>query len=136
MYAARSVASSQRQRIRSAGLKRLALFGFAALLVLLFVGFAIAQGLGHPSVASGDVAKIENAPPGQGTISEKQLEHAVEIAAAAGGVKPVPKPGTEKYEELQKTALGELLQTVWIEGLAEEMGFSASEKEIEEELKK
>lgn len=136
MYAALSVASSQRQRIQSAGLKRLALLGFAALLVLLFVGFAIAEGIGHPSVASGDIAKIEDAPPGQGTISEKQLEHAVEIAAASSGVKSVPKPGTEKYEELQKAALGELLQTVWILGLAEEMGFSVSEKEIEEELEK
>src|SRR5690349_19759729 len=121
MYAARSVASSQRQRIQSAGLKRLALLGFAALLVLLFVGFAIAEGIGHPSVASGDVAKIEDAPPGQGAISEKQLEHAVAIAAASSGVKSVPKPGSEKYEELQKAALGELLQTVWILGLAEEM---------------
>jgi foldase protein PrsA len=136
MYAARSVASSQRQRIRSAGLQRLALLGFAALLVLLFVGFAIAQGIGHPSVASGDVAKIEDAPPGRGTVSEKQLEHAIEIAAASGGAKTVPKAGTEKYEELQKTALGELIQTVWIEGLGEEMGISISEKEIEEELKK
>lgn len=117
-------------------MKRLALLGFAALLVLLFVGFAIAQGIGHPSVASGDVAKIEDAPPGQGTISEKQLEHAVEIAAASSGVKSVPKPGSEKYEQLQETALGELIQTVWIEGLAEEMGFSVSEKEIEEELEK
>jgi foldase protein PrsA len=136
MYAARSVASSQRQRIRSAGLKRLALLGFAALLVLLFVGFAIAQGIGHPSIASGDVAKIEDAPPGRGTISEKQLEHAVEIAAASSGVKSVPKAGTEKYEKLQEAALGELLQTIWIEGLAEEMNISASEEEIEEELKK
>ena len=136
MYAARSVASSQRQRIRSAGLKRLALLGFAALLVLLFVGFAIAQGIGHPSVASGDVAKIEDAPPGQGTISEKQLEHAVEIAAASGGQKSVPKPGSEKYEQLQEAALGEMLLTVWIEGLGEEMGILVSEKEIEEELKK
>jgi foldase protein PrsA len=136
MYAARSVASSQRQMIRSAGLKRLALLGFAALLVLLFVGFAIAQGIGHPSVASGDVAKIEDAPPGQGTISEKQLEHAIEIVAAAGGAKSTPKPGTEKYEELQKSALSELLLTTWVQGLAEEMDISASEKEVEEELKK
>lgn len=118
------------------GLKRLALLAFAALLILLFVIFAIAQGIGNPSVPSGDVAKIEDAPPGLDTISEKQLEHAVEIAAAAAQVKPVPKPGEEKYEEVEKTALGELFDAAWIQGQAEEMGFSASEKEVEEELKK
>lgn len=127
---------SQRQRIKTAGLKRLALLGFAALLILLFVGFAIAQGIGNPSVPSGDVAKIEDAPPGLGTISEDQLEHSVEIAAAQGQIKPVPKPGSEKYEELEKTALGELLDTVWIQGQAEEMGFSVTPKEVEDELEK
>lgn len=118
------------------GLKRLALLGFAALLVLLFVGFAVAQGIGNPSVSSGDVAKIEDAPAGLGTISEDQLKHALEIAAAKGGLKSLPKPGTEKYEELQKAALGELLDAVWIQGEAEEMGFSVTPKEVEEELKK
>jgi parvulin-like peptidyl-prolyl isomerase len=130
------VATSQRQRIKAAGLKRLALLGFAALLILLFVGLAVAQGIGNPSVPSGDVAKIEDAPPGLGTISEDQLEHSVEIAAAQAQIKPVPKPGSEKYDELEKTALGELLDTVWIQGQAEEMGFSVTPKEVEEELEK
>jgi foldase protein PrsA len=130
------VASNQQQRRRSAGLKRLALFAFAGLLVLLFVGFAIAQGIGNPSVPSGDVAVIEGAPEGLGTITEGQLRHAIVIAAAAGQVKPVPKPGEEKYEELKKAALGELFESVWIQGLAEEMGISVTKKEIAEELKK
>jgi parvulin-like peptidyl-prolyl isomerase len=130
------VASNQQQRRRSAGLKRLALFAFAGLLVLLFVGFAIAQGIGNPSVSSGDVAVIEDAPAGLGTITEAQLRHAIVVAAAAGSVKPVPKPGDEKYDELQKAALSELLETVWIQGLGEEMGISVSQKEVAEELKK
>lgn len=130
------MASNQQQRRRSAGLKRLALFAFAGLLVLLFVGFAIAQGIGNPSVPSGDVAVIEGAPEGLGTITEGQLRHAIVVAAAAGQVKPVPKPGEEKYEELKKAALGELFESVWIQGLAEEMGISVTKKEIAEELKK
>lgn len=117
-------------------MKRLALFAFAGLLVLLFVGFAIAQDIGNPSVSSGDVAVIEDAPEGLGTITEAQLRHAIVLAAAAGSVKPVPKPGEEKYDELKKAALGELFESVWIQGLAEEMGVSATEKEIAEELKK
>lgn len=118
------------------GLRRLTLLGFAALLILLFVGFAIAQGIGDPSVPSGDVAIVEDAPEGTGTISEEQLKHAIVIAAAAGSVKPVPKPGSKKYEELREAALGEILDTIWIQGLGEEMGISVTPKEIEEELRK
>ncbi len=117
-------------------MRRLALLAFAGLLVLLFVGFAIAQGIGSPSVSSGDVAVIEDAPEGLGTISEAQLRHSIVIAAAAGQVKPVPKPGDEKYDELKEAAFGELLESVWIQGLAEEMGITATPKEIAEELKK
>ncbi len=130
------MASNQQQRSKSAGLRRLALLAFAGLLVLLFVGFAIAQGIGNPSVSSGDVAVIEDAPEGLGTISEAQLRHSIVLAAAAGQVKPVPKPGDEKYDELKEAAFGELLESVWIQGLAEEMGISATPKEVAEELKK
>jgi parvulin-like peptidyl-prolyl isomerase len=119
-----------------AGPQRLALLGAAALLILLFVGFAIAQGIGNPSVPSGDVAVIESAPEGLGTITEKELRHAVARAAAAAQVKPVPKPGEEKYEELKETALGERLDAIWIQGQAEEMGISVTPKEAAEELKK
>lgn len=117
-------------------MRRLALFAFAGLLVLLFVGFAIAQGIGHPSVASGDVAVIEDAPAGFGTITEDQFRHAIVVAAAAGQVKPVPKPGDEKYDELKEAALGELFDSVWIQGLGEEMGITVTDKEVAEELKK
>jgi parvulin-like peptidyl-prolyl isomerase len=130
------VASNQRQRRGPAGLQRLALLGAAALFVLLFVGFAIAQGIGNPSVPSGDVAVIEDAPEGLGTITEAQLRHSIVIAAASAQVKPVPKPGEKKYEELKETALGELFDAVWIQGQAEEMGFSVTPKEVAAELKK
>ena len=136
IYAPRSVASSQRQRIKSAGQRRLALLGFAGLLVLLFVIFAVAEGIGDPSVSSDDVAIVEDAPEGTGTISKAQLDHAIAIAAAAGQIKPVPKPGDEKYDELAQAALGELLDAVWIQGQAEEMGFTATPEEVEKELEK
>jgi len=130
------VASNQRQRRDAAGLQRLALLGAAALFVALFVGFAVAQGIGNPSVSSGDVAVVEGAPEGLGTISEAKLKHAIQIAAATAQVKPVPKPGEEKYEELQKTALEELLESIWIQGQGEEMGFTVTPKEVAKELKK
>jgi parvulin-like peptidyl-prolyl isomerase len=118
------------------GLQRLALLGAGALFVVLFVGFAIAQGIGNPSVPSDAVAVVEDAPEGLGTISKAKLDQAIQQAAASAQVKPVPKPGEEKYEELQEQALGEVLDTIWIQGQAEEMGFSVTPKEVNAELEK
>ena len=130
------MAPNKRQGRNTAGLQRLALLAFGALFVLLFVIFAIAQGIGNPSVPSGDVAIVEDAPDGLGTITEAEFKHAFVQAAAQGQVKPVPKPGSKKYDELKETALGEVLDSIWIQGQAEEMGISVTKKEIAEELKK
>jgi len=134
-YAARAVASKQRQR-RDAGLKRLALLGFGALLVLLFVGIAVAEGLGDPSIPSDAVAVVEDAPEGLGTVTKKEFDSAIVQAAASSGIKPVPKPGDEQYEGLKETALGELLQSIWLQGQAAEMGIEVTPKEVAAELKK
>lgn len=136
IYAARPVASNQRQRRGGAGLQRLALLGSVALLALLFLIVAISEGLGDPSVPSGDVAVIEDAPEGLGTITEEDIEHAIAQAAASAQIKPVPKPGDDQYEELRDAALGERLDAIWIQGQAEEMGFTATPKEVEAELEK
>ena len=117
-------------------MQRLALLGFAALFILLFVIFAIAQGIGHPSVPSDAAAVVEDAPNDLGTVSKKEFQHALVQAAAQGKITPVPKPGDEKYEELKETALGEVLDSIWIQGQAEEMGISVTPKEVAEELKK
>jgi len=118
------------------GLRRLALLGFGALLVLLFIVFAVAQGIGHPSVPSGDVAVVEDVPSELGSISKEELDHAIEIAAAQSQINPVPKPGDEQYDQLKESALGELFDTVWIQGQAEEMGITVTPKELEDELGK
>lgn len=117
-------------------MQRLALLGFAALLILLFVIFAVAQGIGNPSVPSGAVAVIEDAPNDLGTISEEEFQHALDQAAAQEKIEPVPKPGDKKYDELKETALGEVMDAIWIQGQAEEMGISVTPKEVAEELKK
>ncbi len=136
IYAARSVARFSAKGGKSAGLQRLALLVFAALFVLLFVVFAIAQGIGHPSVPSGDVAVIEDAPDGLSPVSEAEFKHALIQAAAEDKVTPVPKPGDEKYERTEGNGAGQLLDTIWIQGQAEELGISVTPKEIAEELKK
>jgi foldase protein PrsA len=117
-------------------LQRLALLAFGALFILLFVIFAIAQGIGNPSVSSGDVAVIEEAPDGLSPVTETDFKRALVQAAAQSQVKPVPKPGDKKYEELKSTALGELFDAIWIQGQAAEMGISVTKKEIADELAK
>jgi parvulin-like peptidyl-prolyl isomerase len=129
------VASKQRQR-KEAGLKRLALLGFGGLLVLLFLGVGIAEGIGDPSIPSGAVAFVEDAPGDTGTITEKDFRRAIVQAAAASQISPVPKPGDEQYDGLKETALGELLQSIWLKGQAAEMGFTVTPKEAAAELKK
>lgn len=115
-------------------MQRLALVVFGALFIALFLIFAIAQGIGQPSVPAGDVALVKGVPSDIGTVSEAELRRGIRQQAGQGGLKKVPKKGSKKYDELQKTALGELLNTIWIQGEAEEMGISVTEKQIEQEL--
>jgi len=117
-------------------LQRLALLGFAALFILLFVIFAVAEGIGNPSVSSGDVALIEDAPSGLSPVSEAKFKHALVQASAQNQEKTLPKPGEEKYEELKKKTVEELLNSIWIQGQAEEMGISVTPQEINKELAK
>ena len=129
------MATKGREDNRSAGLQRLALLGFGALLVVLFFALAIGQGLGNPSVSSGDVAVVEDAPDGLGTVTEEDLKQAIEQTAGQAGQK-VPKAGTPQYDELEKTAISEVLDRIWIQGEAEEMGISVTPEEVADELEK
>jgi len=117
---------------KAAGRQRLALILFGALFVLLFVGFAIAQGLSGSSVASGDAAHVSDVPSEFGNISEDQVKDA--IARQTSKEKKAPKPGSKKYEEAKEAAMTELIEATWIRGQAEEMDISATEKQVEDEL--
>jgi parvulin-like peptidyl-prolyl isomerase len=121
-------------RDRSAGRQRLALIIFAAVFVLLFLGFAIAQGLGSPSVPSGDVAKVQDVPDELAAVSQEEFDHVMKQQAAQAKVKKPPAPGSKKYEEMKEAALGELLDQIWIKGEAEELGVKVTNKQVEEEL--
>ncbi len=126
--------AKQGQTRKSAGRERLALVVFGVLLVGLFAGFAVAQGLGEPDVPSGDVAIVEGVPDDLGTISEADFKRALVQQAAQGGLKKPPKPGDKKYEELKEGALSEMLDRIWIQGEAEELGIAVTPKQIETEL--
>jgi parvulin-like peptidyl-prolyl isomerase len=132
--------SGQRRRPgaedRSVGRQRLALILFGALFVLLFVGFAVTQGLGSPSVPSGDVAIVEDVPDEIGHVSKEEFDRAFaqQVAQSEPKLKKAPKPGSDKYEELKTAALSELLDKVWLQGEAEELDLVVTDKQVEDEL--
>jgi foldase protein PrsA len=115
-------------------LQRFALVLFGALLIVLIVGFALAQGIGRESVPDGDVAVVEDGPEGANTVSEAELDRGILQQALQNGLKKVPKEGNTRYDELKQAALGELLDFIWIQGQAEELDLSATKKQMDEEL--
>lgn len=117
-----------------AGVKRLALVLFGALFALLFVLFAVAEGIGEPSVPAGDVALVQDVSSDVGHISEKKFEHALDLQVAGAGLKKAPKPGSKKYEELKTSVMTELIEATWLVGEAENLGITVTEKQIETEL--
>lgn len=116
--------------------QRVGLVLFAVAFIALFVIFAVAQGLGAPSVPAGDVAKVTNVPSDKGEFSKADYKRSVEQQESQQGLKKPPKAGSKKAEELRKSAVGELLNSAWIFGEAEELGIKVTPKEVETELAK
>jgi parvulin-like peptidyl-prolyl isomerase len=112
----------------------LGLILFGALFAVLFVGYAVAEGLSSPGVPSGYVAVVEEVPEDLGRISQEQFDRAFAQQVAQAKLKKTPEPGSNKYEELKDAALGELLDQIWIEGQAEEFGVNVTDKQVEDEL--
>lgn len=129
---------------------RLPLVVLLGALVVAVAAFGATNGLGEPDVPSDAIAVVEDAPEGSGekitdchgnevvddpgTITEDELDCALEQAAARAGLQEVPKEGTVQYENVEVAAVSDMLDTVWIRGEAEEQGVSISEKEIDEQL--
>ena len=78
--------------------KRTALVLFGATVLIFFLGYAIFRGVGgDPSIPSGDVAVVQDAPTRLGNISQHDFDRALLQSAAQAGVKKVPKPGSDQY---------------------------------------
>lgn len=136
--------------------RRLGLLVFGSLFILLFVVFAIAEGLGDPGIPSGSIAVIEEVPDGAeapfdkpykdcegGSVSQdlsevtqEEYDCAFAQVVAAAGLKKTPKPGDKQFDELKETTVNSLLETIWIQGLAAEEGLTVNEEEVAKELKK
>jgi foldase protein PrsA len=113
--------------------KRVVVAGvLAAFLVVFFVVVAIAQGIGNPSVPSGDVAVVEDAPDGH--ISTTEFQAALEQAAARQGAKQVPSASDPSYAALHDAAISDVLLSRWVRGEAEDRGITLSDTEISNQL--
>jgi parvulin-like peptidyl-prolyl isomerase len=116
--------------------RRLGLLVFGGAFLVLFIVVAIAEGIGDPGVPSGDAAHVEDVPGDFANVTEDEVTHAIELAAAQGGEQKPPKAGTPKYEELKETAMNSVLEGVWIRGQADEWGIEVSDAEVAKEEKK
>lgn len=119
-----------------AAARRLGLLVFGVAFLVLFVVVAIAEGLGDPSVPSGSVAYVEDAPGDIGDVTQEEFDHALELAAKRAGEKNAPKPGTPKYEELSEAALNAIFEAIWLQGIGAEEGVEISDREVAKERKK
>lgn len=104
----------------------------AALLVVLFVVVAVAQGIGSPSVSSGDVAVVEDAPDGE--IPKTEFDAVLEQQAAQQGVNKVPSPSDPQYSALRESTMADLLLGRWVRGEASERGITISDSEVSNRL--
>jgi parvulin-like peptidyl-prolyl isomerase len=110
--------------------KRLPLIVLGAVVILFIAGYAIFRGLTHPSVPSGDVAVVQDAPAGLSPISKSEFDRVLLQTAAAQSVKKIPAQGTGQYDQLKQGAMNNLLDAVWIQGEAAEMGIGATPTEV------
>jgi foldase protein PrsA len=119
-----------------AAARRLGLLVFGVAFLALFVVVAIAEGIGAPSVPSGDVALVEGVPSEVGEVSRARFDHSLELTARQAGDRRAPKPGDPRYDELRETALDSIFEAIWLQGQAEESGIEVSDAEVAEELRR
>lgn len=119
-----------------AAARRRGLIVFGAIFLVLFLVVAISEGVGDPSIPSGDAILVEDVPGDAGNVSVADIEHAIETTAAQAGEKKPPKPGDPKYEETKEEAEKFLLEGIWIQGVAADWGIEVTDQEVAKELKK
>jgi parvulin-like peptidyl-prolyl isomerase len=115
--------------------RRAGLLLFGVAFVALFAVVAVSEGLGDPEVPDGDVIYVEGAPGDRGNVSKAEFDHAFEVAAAQNQLNEVPKPGDPRYAEIKEWTVDRLIESIWIEGQAAEMGLSVSDRAFADEIR-
>ena len=91
------------------------------------------MGIGHPSVSSGDVALVQDAP--DGAIPMDEFNAALKQTALGQGITKVPKPSDPQYATLSDAAMSNLITERWVAGEASERGITASDTDIQNYIK-
>jgi parvulin-like peptidyl-prolyl isomerase len=107
--------------------------GFAVLFAILFAWVGVADGIGQPSVPSGDVALVQDAP--DGSISTADFNTALEQTALGQGITKVPKPSDPQYATLHDAAMSNLITQRWVAGEAAERGLTVSDTDVQNYIK-
>lgn len=113
---------------------RKGLIAFGAIFVVLFVWVAVADGLGRPAVPSDDVAVVSDVADDAGNVSKAEYAVAFRQSWKRTGLEKAPKAGDSQYETVRDGAMNDLLDQVWLTGEAEELGISATPREVRNEL--
>ena len=121
---------------RPAGRQRLWLILFGLVFVLLFVGFAVAEGIGSTSVPAGDIAVVKDAPSSIEDVTGAKFDRVLLQQESQAKLKKKLQPGTKKYEETKDAAIEEMINGVWLQGEAEELGVVVTDKQVAAELEK
>ncbi len=116
------------------GARKSGLIVFGAILVLLFAGIAVAQGIGNPSVPDGDIALVEDVPDGIGNISQEEYNRSFRQTWKRGGLQQAPETGDAQFEQIKEAAINDLLDQAWLTGEAAEIGVTATDREIDNEF--
>ena len=112
--------------------RKLAIF-LAVILVAVVALVAATSGLGQPGLPDGDVAYVDGVD--NGNITQDDLDAGLAQAAAQGGLKEVPATDDPQYQSLHDQAMQSLILAVWVEGEASDRGITATQEDIDAELK-
>jgi parvulin-like peptidyl-prolyl isomerase len=105
----------------------LALFG--GLFAILFIWVGVADGVGHPSVPSGDVAVVEGVS--DGTVTMADFTAGLEQTSLAQGLKKPPPPSSPQYATLRDATMSQILTSRWVQGEAQERGITPTNTDID-----
>jgi len=100
---------------------------------ILFAWVGVADGIGQPSVPSGDVALVQDAP--DGSISKADFNTALKQTALGQGITKVPKPSDPQYATLHDAAMSNLITQRWVAGEAAERGLTVSDTDVQNYIK-
>ena len=112
--------------------RKLAIF-LAVILVAVVALVAATSGLGQPGLPDGDVAFVDGVD--DGNITQDDLDAGLAQAAARVASRRCRQPTTPSTSRSHDQAMQSLILAVWVEGEASDRGITATQEDIDAELK-